>query len=128
MSEGSRWAAREYTNGNCQLPILEIEHSGELRSRVMAQSDAYLLGRSEAEQARLVKQVAELAGEAEWLLDRLQIRPGARALDLGCGPQGVLELLAQRVGPQGSVVGLEKSADFVAAARKFVADRRLPNV
>jgi SAM-dependent methyltransferase len=94
----------------------------------MAQRDEYLLGRSEAERARLLKQVAELAGEAAWLLDRLQLRPGASALDLGCGPQGVLEPLAQRVGPQGRVVGLEPSADFVAAARAFVAERRLANV
>jgi SAM-dependent methyltransferase len=41
---------------------------------------------------------------------------------------GVLDLLSERVGPRGSVVGLEKSADFVASARKFVAKRRLANV
>ena len=40
----------------------------------------------------------------------------------------MLELLSERVGPQGTVVGLEKSADFVASARKFVADRPLTNV
>src|SRR5262249_16036907 len=90
--------------------------------------DVYLLGRSQAEQERLRKQVQELAGEARWLLDQLDIRPGARAIDLGCGPQGVLDLLSERVGPRGSVVGLETSADFVAAARKFVANRQLANV
>jgi len=94
----------------------------------MSESDVYLLGRSELEAERLRKQVQELEGEARWLLDQLHIRPGARAIDLGCGPQGVLELLAERVGPKGTVVGLERSEDFVAAARKFVADRKLANV
>jgi len=94
----------------------------------MTQSDVYLLGRSEAERARLLKQVHELAGEARWLLDQLHVRPGARAIDLGCGPQGVLDLLSERVGPNGSVVGLEQSDVFAAAARKFAAEQRLANV
>src|SRR5262245_2990858 len=94
----------------------------------MTESDAYLLGRSQAEEERLRKQVQELAGEARWLLDQLHIRKGARAIDVGCGPQGVLDLLSERVGPRGSVVGLERSDDFVASVRTFVADRRLTNV
>jgi SAM-dependent methyltransferase len=94
----------------------------------MAEPDVYLLGRSHAEEERLLKQVHELAGEAEWLLDQLDIRPGMRAIDLGCGPQGVLELLAKRVGPKGTVVGVERSDHFVASAHKFVADQGLANV
>lgn len=94
----------------------------------MTESDLYLLGRSQVEEERLRKQVQELAGEARWLLDQLQIRKGARAIDLGCGPQGVLDLLSECVGPAGTVVGLERSESFVASARKFVADRQLANV
>ena len=73
-------------------------------------------------------QVQELSGEANWLLDQLHILPGASAIDLGCGTQGVLDLLADRVGPQGNVVGLERSEGFVASARAFVADRNFANV
>jgi SAM-dependent methyltransferase len=94
----------------------------------MRESDVYLLGRSHAEEERLRRQVQELADEAQWLLDQLCIRPGSRAIDLGCGPQGVLDLLSERVGPQGTVVGLEKSEQFTVAARKFAADRQLANV
>jgi SAM-dependent methyltransferase len=94
----------------------------------MTDPDAYLLGRSRAEEERLRKQVADLAVEARWLLDQLDIPVGARALELGCGPQGVLDLLSERVGPRGSVVGLERSGHFAASARQFVADRRLGNV
>ncbi|MFE8603522.1 methyltransferase domain-containing protein [Archangium violaceum] len=95
----------------------------------MTESDVYLLGRSQMEEERLRKQVQELAGEARWLLEQLQIRPGARAIDVGCGPQGgVLDLLSERVGPHGTVVGLDKSKEFVASAREFVAARQLANV
>lgn len=94
----------------------------------MTASDKYLLGRSRREEERLRKQVEELAGEARWLLDRLEIRPGARALELGCGPQGVLELLSERVGPSGTVVGLDQNEGFVARARAHVAEQQLTNV
>jgi ubiquinone/menaquinone biosynthesis C-methylase UbiE len=88
----------------------------------------YLLGHSRAEEERLRNQVRELEHEARWLLDRLDIQPGARAIDLGCGLQGVLDLLAARVGPRGTVVGLERNAQFASLARKFVAEKRLENV
>ncbi|UQA59530.1 class I SAM-dependent methyltransferase [Polyangium aurulentum] len=94
----------------------------------MTERDIYLLGRSAREEERLRKQVQELAEEARWLLDRLQIHPGARAIELGCGPQGVLELLSERVGPSGTVVGLDRNEGFVASARKHVAERQLLNV
>ena len=47
-----------------------------------------LLGRSPAEEERLRRQASELASETQWLLDQFAIRRGARAIDLGCGPQG----------------------------------------
>ena len=92
------------------------------------ETDPYLLGRSQAEEARLRKQVEELEGEARWLLGQLDIQPGARAIDLGCGPRGILDLLSERVGPAGHVVGLEKSEQFVELAREFVSTRHLGNV
>ena len=97
----------------------------------------YLLGHSRAEEERLRNQVRELEHEARWLLDRLDIQPGARAIDLGCGLQGVLDLLAARVGPRGTVVGLgwavlpengtsvnglprvERSLDWIRLAARF---------
>ena len=94
----------------------------------MAEREQYILGHSEAEEERLRRQVQELEGEARWLLDRLDVRPGSRAIDVGCGPRGILDLLSESVGPRGSVVGLEKDARSLSFARKFVADRRLANV
>jgi SAM-dependent methyltransferase len=94
----------------------------------MKESDVYLLGRSQQEEKRLREQVQALEGEARWLLDRFPIRQGARAIEFGCGPQGVLELLSERVGPSGTVVGLEKNEDFVASARTYAATKQLTNV
>jgi SAM-dependent methyltransferase len=94
----------------------------------MAQAERYLLGHSLAEQQRLQQQPGELAPESRWLLDQLGIQPGVRAIDLGCGPQGVLDLLAERVGPQGWVVGMDMSAHAVHLATEFAANHGLSNV
>src|SRR5262249_18102197 len=71
----------------------------------------------------------ELASEANWLFDQLDLPlVGARVIELGCGPRGCLDLLSERVGPQGAVVGLELSQEAVQLARQFVAERHLGNV
>lgn len=94
----------------------------------MTDSDHYLLGRTEAEVERLKHQIMTLAPDSAVQLDRIGIRPGEHVVDLGCGPGGVLHLLAGRVGPTGSVLGLDRGREFVALARRFVADRGLPQV
>ena len=91
-------------------------------------SQQYLLGHSKREQRRLRRQAEELRQESAWLFDRLDLRSGGRALDLGCGPQGVLDLLAERVGPTGHVLGIDRNYESVAAARQFAACRALKNV
>jgi hypothetical protein len=54
----------------------------------------YALGSSHGESARLQRQADELAADSAVLLDRVGLRPGQGAIDLGCGPRGILELLA----------------------------------
>jgi ubiquinone/menaquinone biosynthesis C-methylase UbiE len=88
----------------------------------------YLLGYSENEELRLRRQAEELRHESAWLFDRLKLSPGDRAIDLGCGPQGVLDLLSERVGLKGSVVGVEKNDLSVETAKRFVADQKFNNV
>src|ERR1700756_253354 len=63
-----------------------------------SQPDEYLLGHSANEEERLRRQPGELASDSRQLLDRLNIRPGDRAIDIGCGPQGIIDLLSERVG------------------------------
>jgi len=56
----------------------------------------YALGADQQEAARLWRQSGELRPEAEALLARIGLRPGDAALDVGCGPRGILDLLAAR--------------------------------
>jgi arsenite methyltransferase len=51
------------------------------------------------------------------LVDRMRIEPGERVLDIGCGTGRLARHIAGRVGPGGSVVGIDPLADRVALAR-----------
>jgi tRNA A58 N-methylase Trm61 len=82
---------------------------------VTEQSD-YFLGQSAAEHARLQFQAVELEQKSRQHLQGVGIRPGWRVLDVGCGPQGILHVLADQVGPTGTVVGLEQDSRLVALA------------
>jgi SAM-dependent methyltransferase len=88
----------------------------------------YALGHSQAEQDRLRHQAAELRPDSEALLDRVGIAAGSSAIDVGCGPEGILDLLADRVGPAGRVIGLDINPASVARARRLAAQRGYPNV
>ena len=92
------------------------------------QSAEYVLGGSEGELTRLRAQAAEYEMSARWLLDTVAVQPGARVLDVGCGPIGILGLLSERVGPQGQVVGLEREPRFARMAKQEVDHLGLTNV
>jgi SAM-dependent methyltransferase len=61
-------------------------------------------------------------------LDRLDLAPGDRAIDVACGPIGILPLLAERVGAAGEVVGLDRSPEMLRLAADLVIERGLTNV
>ena len=94
-------------------------------------TEVYALGADSDETARLQRQSDELQPEARALLARLGelgLRPGQTALDLGCGPRGILDLLAEAVGPGGRVVGLDADPAHVTAARQYAFNQGLANV
>jgi ubiquinone/menaquinone biosynthesis C-methylase UbiE len=62
------------------------------------------------------------------MLDRITIKPGFRAVDVGCGPIGIMNLLSERVGPDGAVVGVEREPRFIDMARTELSARGLRNV
>jgi len=78
-------------------------------------------GITEAERQRLDLQ-AELYGRlSAWTLDALGLGPGQRVADLGCGSGALLPLMAERVGPAGRVIGVDRDARLLAAARELAA-------
>jgi SAM-dependent methyltransferase len=56
---------------------------------------------------------------AEALSDLVALAPGARTLDVGCGPGGLTAVLAARLGAA-NVAAVDPSASFVAACRARV--------
>lgn len=92
------------------------------------EAPAYALGSDPAERDRLRRQSEELRAQSSALLDHTGIGEGWAAIDLGCGPSGILELLAARVGSAGRVVGLDFNPDNVALAKQLAYERRLSNV
>jgi ubiquinone/menaquinone biosynthesis C-methylase UbiE len=96
--------------------------------RITVSVDTYLLGHRPLERERLELQADFLVDEANTLFDQVGVARGARVVEIGCGPRGCLDLLAERVGPDGMVVGVEPNGDAVARARRYVHDRGLRNV
>jgi ubiquinone/menaquinone biosynthesis C-methylase UbiE len=88
----------------------------------------YSLGTGAHESDRLKRQADELAPESEALLDRVQLRPRDSAIDVGCGPRGIIELLHDRVSPGGRVLGLDSDPSHVAMASELVVTGGLDGV
>lgn len=57
---------------------------------------------------------------ARWI-NALTLKPGERVYHLGCGVGYYTAIIAEVVGPQGSVVGLELQADLAARAKENLA-------
>jgi SAM-dependent methyltransferase len=85
----------------------------------------YSLALSDHERARYRMMAANAAENeaAEWLL--AGIGTDGRVADVGCGPGAVLRLLAERIGPGGSAVGVDSDPAVISIAQEEVSD--LPN-
>src|SRR5258706_3586562 len=59
------------------------------------------------------------------ILDGLQLRTGARVLDLGCGLGDDTFQIAERVGASGRVTGVDVSASMIDEARRRAEGRGL---
>jgi hypothetical protein len=60
--------------------------AGPQGSKAADTAPGYVLGSSDPERQRLIRQARIFAAEASWLLDQAGARPGWRAVDVGCGP------------------------------------------
>jgi len=61
-------------------------------------------------------------------LSKLELRPGSRAVDVGCGWGDTAIELARKVGPDGFVLGLDCCDAFLDKGRRDAAAERLSNV
>src|SRR5215510_4395991 len=93
-----------------------------------AMPSGYVLGYSDAEQDRLIRQATLLAPITERFFREAGIGPGQRILDLGSGMGDVAMAAARVVGPSGEVVGLERDAKSIARAASRVAAAGFRNV
>jgi SAM-dependent methyltransferase len=80
-------------------------------------SGNYPLEHSTSEIERLRIQGDAMAPDCRVMLERIGVAPGWQCLDIGCGPRGITDLLSERVGPGGRVVGLDMDEGHLAHAR-----------
>lgn len=58
------------------------------------------------------------ASDLQKIIADLPIKPGARVLDMACGDGAYSLWLAERVGPTGSVIGVDRSTAYLDVARE----------
>ncbi|WP_170368463.1 class I SAM-dependent methyltransferase [Ruegeria arenilitoris] len=69
-----------------------------------------------------------LAPVLDLVLDQAELEPGMRVLDIGCGTGASTIAAAQRVGPQGHVLGGDISEPFLSRARERALSAGVENV
>jgi len=74
--------------------------------------NTYALGHAPEEYNRLRAQARMWEGAAGRLFDRIGLASGASCLDAGCGPGETMRAMAERVGPTGRVVGIDRDASL----------------
>src|SRR5579872_5985303 len=88
----------------------------------------YVLGNTDAEHERLIRQAMRLAPSTERFFREAGIGPGQRVLDLGAGVGDVAMLVSRVVGPTGEVVAIERDSRTVARARSRLKEAGALNV
>jgi ubiquinone/menaquinone biosynthesis C-methylase UbiE len=88
----------------------------------------YVLGHSQREIRRLMLQAAILRPVTERLLRGSGISQGMRVLEMGCGAGDVAMLVAELVGPSGSVIAIDRSQAVIAVARERARTAKLHHV
>ena len=88
----------------------------------------YVLGASTPERQRLLMQCELLKSDARWMLDQIGVDKNWWTIDVGCGPLGILDLLAESTGPGAEVIGLERDPNMLEFGHELMAQRGLDSV
>jgi len=92
------------------------------------EDDAYVLGHSDEEHDRLILQSRLIGPLSEAFFVKAGLAPGMDVLDIGCGAGDLSLLAAGFVGREGTVLGVDRSKDSLALARRRVEAAGLGNV
>jgi ubiquinone/menaquinone biosynthesis C-methylase UbiE len=92
------------------------------------QDRSYVLGHSNEELDRLIQQARFFGDLTENVIRLAGLEPGRRVLDVGCGAGDVSFLAASLVGPEGEVIGVDKSPEAIALASQRATAAGLTNV
>ena len=98
------------------------ERTSMTTAQAQRTTDSYALARSPQEYERLRIQSRAWEAATSRLLDQVALTTGARCLDAGCGPGETMRLMAQRVGPEGRVTGIDVDAPLGAQAEAMLHD------
>jgi len=88
----------------------------------------YVLGHDASELQRLIKQSEFFGVLTRHLWREAGLAPGMTVLDVGCGAGDTTLLAAELVGPTGHVIGVDRSAQGLALARRRAEAAGLTNV
>lgn len=77
---------------------------------------SYVDAQSAGDWLAMLSQISAVTAYKTLSYDLLDLRPGERAVDVGCGIGYDARELARRVGPEGKVVGVDGSTDMIARA------------
>jgi ubiquinone/menaquinone biosynthesis C-methylase UbiE len=107
---------------------LESDEVTTLELMTEKKTPLYALGHSEEELRRLESQSNFFKDLTAQVFRSAGITNGMRVVDIGCGPGDVSFLAREFVGPEGLVIGVDKSPDAIATAQKRARALGLDNV
>ena len=88
----------------------------------------YIFAHAPNEVDRLQSWARSWEPETEAMLDQMQVQSGWHAVDLACGPLGIIGSLSRRVGSSGRVVASDLNPGMLSAAQRYAEENALKNV
>lgn len=85
-------------------------------------SDQHVYDDEQAERLAAIYTAPATVERRQWILDHLDLDTGESVLSIGCGPGHEPAAVAEIVGQDGSVLGLDNSEDVVAMAEDHCAE------
>lgn len=86
----------------------------------MAEQDTFQLSGSAAQIYEEQKVPGLFGPLAELTLHHVKVQEGARVLDVACGTGIVARLVAEKIGPSGTVAGVDLNSGMIEAARLYM--------